>query len=200
MVRKNALRLILDKAIKALTGKDRTVEYPGDYYPSYGLEREGTLADFGRVFQAVADFCYTIEQGDLVRQALRGIMQDTKWTSSTELVRIVAYQVARDSVESAYDTWNSWYFAVEPTASNFALTDHRLMQCPPVLTFKFVNEMRVAFEVIQSHLHSNISAFNEWKTNRLEEMLHAIKSHDKSDVPALMQLVPMVNPETYFEM
>lgn len=93
-VRKNALRSILDEALKNLT-----VERLGYNYPSYGVERERSLADFGRVFQTVADFCYTIEQRDLVRQALRIIMQDTKWTSSTELVRIVAYQVARDSEE-----------------------------------------------------------------------------------------------------
>lgn len=127
-------------------------------------------------------------------------MQDTKWTSSAELVRIVAYQVARDSVESGNDTWNLWYFAVESTAPNFALTNHRLTQSPPISTFKFVNEMRVTFEVIQSHIHSNIPAFSEWKTIRLGEMLHAVKSYDRLDIPALMQLVPVTTPETYFEM
>lgn len=60
--------------------------------------------------------------------------------------------------------------------------------------------MRVAFEVIQSHLQFNISAFNDWKKSRLEEMLHAVKSYDKSDVPALMRLVPVASPETDFEL
>jgi hypothetical protein len=193
-IRKNALRLIIDKAIQAISSDP---EYRS---LSYGVERERSLADFGSIFKTVADFCYNIEHGDLVRQALEGIVQDTKWTSSSELVRVVAYQVARDSVGNCNETWNSWYFVVKPPAFDLALTDHRLTRSPPISTFKYVNDMRLAFELIQSYLNSNIPAFEEWKTIRLRELLHAVKSYDQSDVPALMQLVRIANPETYYEM
>ncbi|KAJ4303129.1 hypothetical protein N0V90_002021 [Kalmusia sp. IMI 367209] len=131
-VRKNAFRSILDKAIKAITGTGLSY-----YYSSYGLESERSLADFGRIFEMVADFLLLYRAG--------------------------------------------------------------LTRSPPVFTFKHANEMRFTFELIQSHLHSNTSAFDEWKSIRLGEMLHAVKSYDKLDVPALLQLVPAVTPETYFE-
>lgn len=60
--------------------------------------------------------------------------------------------------------------------------------------------MRFTSEGIKSHLNSNIPASSELKTIRLREMLHAVKSYDRLDVPALIQLALVAAPETYFEM
>lgn len=115
-VRDGAIRSVLDKSIKGMSR-----EISSWSFESRRLEVEREREEFASVFNQVADFCYTIQQPDLVHHALQGIMRDEKWTSSTALVNVVAHQVAREPAGNGAQNWDAWYFAVELAAAGLML-------------------------------------------------------------------------------
>lgn len=194
-VRDDAIRTVLDHSTQGMAR-----ECSGWVTESRRLEAEREKEEFGRVFNQVADFCYTIKRPDLVHDALQSIMRDEKWTSSTALVNVVSHQATRESMGNGAETWDTWYFNIEPAAPELMLTEHRLAQTPPVVTYKYVNNMWTTLDVIQANLVSGNSVFEGWKTKHLEELLHAVKSYDESDVEALALLAASVPSDTYLKL
>jgi hypothetical protein len=106
-----ALGMILSKAIGALSpiATDYRYDYSRRNYSEWSLaEGERSRSKYSRLFSVVSDYCYTIGEVELVRNALQKVMQDSTWASSTDLVGIVAGYVGRGAVGRGAASWDSW--------------------------------------------------------------------------------------------
>ncbi|KAF2178652.1 hypothetical protein K469DRAFT_675665 [Zopfia rhizophila CBS 207.26] len=187
----NALRVILSKLVNNLSGKSRdNYGYSSYGYSSYGYSGYGFVkrdevrgGELRELFASVSNFCDTHGQADLVRESLREAMQDGSWSSSTNLVRVVAKQVVKDTHSGAQPAWDNW-----------------LSQTLPEPTFKQVNDMQTSFGLVRLELPSSmISSFDDWMKAKLQTLLHSVKNYSQDDISAILAIIPSITPQCYFD-
>lgn len=65
--------------------------------------------------------------------------------------------------------------------------------------FRYVNERHKTFEAVEKILPPTcVVAFNKWKSAQLNELLQAVNSYSREDAEPLLELIPVIVPETYF--
>lgn len=70
---------------------------------------------------------------------------------------------------------------------------------PTVPTCDMLNEMRHNFEVFQQILSLDVlPLFQSWKQRRIESLLPAVRNPQPEDMVALMELIPVISLETYY--
>lgn len=108
--RRDALLVILEKAIGSLSMKNDGTSYPSSHILGYCKEeQELRRAKYAKVFETVADFCYLHGLSDLVSKVIRDAMNEKAWISSESLVGLVAKQVAFEAGSGRESAWNDWY-------------------------------------------------------------------------------------------
>ncbi|PVH95992.1 hypothetical protein DM02DRAFT_599867 [Periconia macrospinosa] len=181
----NALRVILSKLVNNLSGNSRdNYGYSRYDYFGHGFPRKDQVRgnELRELFASVSDFCDTLGQADLVREALGKAMQDGSWSSSTDLVRVVSKQLGKDTRSGAQPAWDNWF-----------------SQTPREPTFKQVNDMQTSFNLVRSELPSSmIPSFDDWRGGKLQTLLHSVKSYSQDDILAILAIIPSIPPQCYF--
>lgn len=109
---REAMQLLMRKSMEMITRKESRTDrrnYSVYSYLGHDDERGKRHADYAKVFDAVAEFCYVKGLGDVVVAVLRDAMQDKHWHESKDLVSLIAAYVAKESAEGKEDVWSSWY-------------------------------------------------------------------------------------------
>jgi hypothetical protein len=64
----------------------------------------------------------------------------------------------------------------------------------------YANQQLTAYDTIRDSLPpDNVSSFEDWKKARMHHIIQSITVHSKDDAEALVNLIPKIAPQTYFE-
>jgi hypothetical protein len=67
-------------------------------------------------------------------------------------------------------------------------------------TFKYANQRRKTFEAVNQLLPASaITSFHDWKQKQNDAVLQAVTSFSIEDAEPLVELIPTLPPETYFD-
>lgn len=110
----DTMKKIITKASIVLLPTASSSRYNQIYNGPYGYDwsiphPQQNRANFENLFTMVADYCYANGHGDLIRTGLQGVMQNSSWSSSSELVRLVSSYVGREAAVDGQDAWYKWY-------------------------------------------------------------------------------------------
>lgn len=61
-----------------------------------------------QAFETISNFCFANELGDAVVRVLQNAMQEKDWHEKSELVDLIARQVARETADGKDDVWSDW--------------------------------------------------------------------------------------------
>jgi hypothetical protein len=102
--------VILEKAV-SLTKQAYSLTIRGDFYRPcylYGFpknDQKQKHADYVKVFETLAEFCYGNGLGNIVGQIVRAAMKDDDWTSLPEFV---VKQIVFELDNCRADAWDEW--------------------------------------------------------------------------------------------
>ncbi|ORY09127.1 hypothetical protein BCR34DRAFT_541239 [Clohesyomyces aquaticus] len=148
-----------------------TLAYKGQDHPE----------DIRALFTEVAGFSDTIGRSSIVRETLQKAIKTPIWLESTEMVRLVANQVANDAAADVLQPWVNW---LPPT--------------PPGSSFKEVKQMLTICGVIAAKLNlSLVPSFDDWCKAYIEIMLRSIKTCSQDNLDALFDVIPRISPDAY---
>ncbi|KAF2651461.1 hypothetical protein K491DRAFT_719812 [Lophiostoma macrostomum CBS 122681] len=176
------LLFILRGAIKKMTGKyGRSYSYTSYYHyasPARNIDSDKELL---QLFFDIANYCRSTGRRTQLCGVLQEAMQDPDWSSSMDLVRVIAKQVSVDIDAGIDDAWNMFGKGFDKP------------------TFECVNRTRLLVEKIGPALPRGIRhSFEEWTSARLTKNLGAINTYSAEDIPAIMNLIPSLPIENYF--
>ncbi|KAH7068099.1 hypothetical protein BKA63DRAFT_106173 [Paraphoma chrysanthemicola] len=187
--RREAMEMLLRKSIAMVTYNDEQA-WPSKWDMSKYIEghngpgREAKREQYAKVFATVSDYCYANNMAGVVAKLLQESIQDKHWIDSQRLVGLVARHVSRETADGKEDVWSSWLSA----------------PLPLVPTYKYANERRKTFEVVQKILPSTFSAsFTDWREKQLDLLLRSITSFTMEDAEPVIELILVIPSQTYFE-
>ena len=71
---------------------------------------------------------------------------------------------------------------------------------PSTPTHVYANQQLTAYDTIRDSLPPDkVPSFEDWKKASIHHIIESITSHSKNDAEALVNLIPRIAPQTYFE-
>lgn len=106
--RHSFITTILKKSLALMRINTSTGNNYTTYSYSWYTSPHSAFAEYAKIFDMVSAYCYENNMGMLVGELLQGATQESNWSASTHLVRLVATHMAKEVADGKEDVWSSW--------------------------------------------------------------------------------------------